>query len=175
LVTKAQYSKKVMDLFKKPKNMGKIKDADGVGTVGNPVCGDLMTMYIKIGEKAGKKIITDVKVETFGCVAAIATSSIMTEMIKGKTLEQAEKVSNAAVAEALGGLPPVKMHCSVLAADAFKAALKDYKKKKGLLSKEEKKEEVEKEHDHNVCPACGHETKEKDKFCSYCGHGLKAG
>lgn len=149
--------------------MGKIKDADGMGTVGNPVCGDLMTMYIKIGEKGGKKIIEDVKVETFGCVAAIATSSIMTEMIKGKTLEEAEKVSNQAVAEALGGLPLIKMHCSVLAADAFRAALRDYKKKKGILTKEEMKEE---EHEHGVCPACGHETRPGDKFCSYCGHGL---
>jgi nitrogen fixation NifU-like protein len=125
------YTDKVMDHFKNPRNMGEIPDADGVGTVGNPVCGDLMTMYIKIKENR----IADIKFKTFGCGAAIATSSMTTELAKGKTLEEAMKITRASVAESLGGLPPVKMHCSNLAADALHAAIEDYYKKQKEVKK----------------------------------------
>ena len=120
------YSEKVMDHFMEPRNMGDIKDADAVGTVGNPACGDVMRLYIKVeGDK-----IAEAKFKTFGCGAAIATSSMATEMIKDKSLDEAEKVTNEAVAEALDGLPPNKMHCSVLAQEAIEAAIKNYKEKK---------------------------------------------
>jgi nitrogen fixation NifU-like protein len=119
------YSDKVMEHFRSPRNMGEIKDADGVGTVGNPVCGDLMTIYIKV--KNDK--ITDVKFKTFGCAAAIATSSMITELAKGKTLDEASKITRDNVANELDGLPPIKMHCSNLAADALREAIKDYRKK----------------------------------------------
>jgi nitrogen fixation NifU-like protein len=119
------YSEKVMEHFKKPQNMGEIPDADGVGSVGNPTCGDLMTMYIKVKENR----IVDVKFKTYGCGAAIATSSMTTELAKGKTIDEAMKITRASVAESLGGLPPVKMHCSNLAADALHAAIEDYKQK----------------------------------------------
>jgi len=121
------YSEKVMEHFKNPKNTGEIADADGVGTVGNPVCGDLMTMYIKVKDNR----IADIKFKAFGCGAAIATSSMTTEMAKGKTLEEAMKITRADVADSLGGLPPIKMHCSNLAADALHEAIKDYTKKQG--------------------------------------------
>jgi len=119
------YSEKVMEHFSNPRNVGEIEDADGVGTVGNPVCGDLMTIYIKVKDN----IIEDIKFKTFGCGAAIATSSMVTEMAMGKTIEEALKISRNDVADELEGLPPVKMHCSNLAADALKAAIDDYKKK----------------------------------------------
>jgi len=119
------YSKKVIEHFRNPRNMGEIKNADGVGTVGNPVCGDLMTIYIKVKNNR----ITDIKFKTFGCAAAIATSSMITELAKGKTLEEAEKITRDDVANELEGLPPIKMHCSNLAADALKAAIKDYRKR----------------------------------------------
>ncbi len=130
-MTNTQYSDKVMEHFMNPRNVGEIPDADGVGSVGNPVCGDIMKMYIKVEDD----VITDVKFKTFGCGAAIATSSMATELIKGKTVEEALQLSNSAVAEALGGLPPVKMHCSVLAEEAIQSAIDDYLKKttgKGL-------------------------------------------
>ena len=120
-----QYSKKVMDHFLNPRNVGEIKDADGIGEVGNPVCGDIMRMYIKVKDN----VITDIKFLTYGCGAAVATSSMVTEMVKGKTLEEALEISNKQVAEALDGLPPIKMHCSVLAEEGIKAAIDDYKKK----------------------------------------------
>lgn len=120
------YSEKVMNHFKNPRNVGEIKDADGVGTVGNPVCGDMMTMYIKV--KGGK--IADIKFKTYGCGAAIATSSMTTELALGKTIDEAEKITRQSVADALDGLPPVKMHCSNLASDALQEAIKDYRKKK---------------------------------------------
>lgn len=126
-----QYSSKVMDYFAHPKNVGEIKDADGIGNVGNPVCGDIMRLYIKVNKKG---IITNAKFKTFGCGAAIATSSMVTEMVKGKNIEEALKISNRAVAEALGGLPKIKMHCSVLAEEALRSAIDDYYKKKGLPS-----------------------------------------
>lgn len=123
------YGEKVMDHFTNPRNVGEIKNADGVGTTGNPTCGDIMKIFLKVGEKDGQEIIEDIKFQTFGCGAAVATSSMVTEMVKGKTLEEAESISNAAVAEALGGLPPVKMHCSNLAANALHEAIKDYRNK----------------------------------------------
>ena len=124
------YSEKVMDHFENPRNVGEIPDADGVGTVGNAKCGDIMRMYLKVDNG----IIQDVKFKTFGCGAAIATSSKATEIVKGMTLEEAEKVTNRMVMEALGGLPPVKGHCSVLAEEALHAAIQDYRERlaKGL-------------------------------------------
>lgn len=121
------YSQKVMEHFKNPHNMGEIPDADGVGTVGNPVCGDMMTIYIKVAENR----IEDIKFKTYGCGSAIATSSMITELAKGKTLQEAMKITRGDVAESLGGLPPVKMHCSNLAADALHEAIKDYLKRQG--------------------------------------------
>lgn len=120
-----QYSKKVMDHFLHPRNMGEIKDADGIGTVGNPTCGDIMTIYIKVKNEK----IQDVKFKTFGCGAAIATSSMITELAKGKHVDDAIKITRNNVASELDGLPPIKMHCSNLAADALRAAIEDYHKK----------------------------------------------
>lgn len=122
------YSEKVMDHFRNPRNVGEIPNADGVGEVGNPKCGDIMKMYLKIEDG----VIVDVKFKTFGCGSAIASSSMATEMVKGKTIEEALSVTNKAVAEALDGLPPVKMHCSVLAEQAIKSALLDYSKKNNI-------------------------------------------
>ena len=119
------YSKKVIEHFQNPKNVGEIKNADGIGKVGNPVCGDMMWVYIKVKDNK----IKDIKFKTFGCVAAIATSSMLTELAKGKTLEEAEKLTNKDIADSLGGLPPIKMHCSNLAADALREAVMDYRKK----------------------------------------------
>ncbi|MDD1677603.1 MAG: Fe-S cluster assembly scaffold protein NifU [Methanomicrobiales archaeon] len=122
------YSEKVMEHFRNPRNVGVIEDADGVGEVGNPVCGDIMKIYLRIENNR----ITDVKFQTFGCGAAIASSSMATELVKGKTLEEAWEISNRAVAEALEGLPPIKMHCSVLAEEAIHKAINEYRKKQGL-------------------------------------------
>ncbi|MBU5254932.1 Fe-S cluster assembly scaffold protein NifU [Tissierella praeacuta] len=122
------YSEKVMDHFQNPRNVGEILDADGIGEVGNAKCGDIMKMYLKIENG----IIEDVKFKTFGCGSAIASSSMATELIKGKTIEEAMELTNKAVAEALDGLPPVKMHCSVLAEQAIKSALLDYSKKNNV-------------------------------------------
>jgi nitrogen fixation NifU-like protein len=136
------YSNKVMEHFRNPKNVGEIENPDGIGHVGNPVCGDIMELYIKV--KDGR--IVDAKFKTFGCGAAIATSSMVTELVKGKTIEDALKISNQAVVEALGGLPPIKMHCSVLAEQALKKAIDDYLKKttgKGLDIKEDKNNDGE--------------------------------
>jgi nitrogen fixation protein NifU and related proteins len=127
------YSEKVMDHFMNPRNVGEIENADGVGQVGNPKCGDIMKMYLKIE----KNIIVDAKFKTFGCGAAVATSSMATELVIGKTVEEALEITNKAVAEALDGLPPVKMHCSNLAEEAIKAAIDDYKIKNGLMSEQE--------------------------------------
>jgi nitrogen fixation NifU-like protein len=123
----SQYNEKVMEHFRNPHNVGEIKDASGIGKVGNPVCGDIMNLYIKVEND----IIVDAKFKTFGCGAAIATSSMVTDLVKGKTVKEALEVSNRAVAEALGGLPPIKMHCSVLAEEALKSAIDDYMKKSG--------------------------------------------
>lgn len=132
------YSEKVMDHFMNPRNMGEIENADGVGQVGNPKCGDIMKMYLKIEND----VIVDAKFKTFGCGAAVATSSIATELIKGKTIEEALKVTNKAVVDALDGLPSAKLHCSVLAEEAVAAAIADYKRRRGL--------DVE----DNQCPGC---------------------
>lgn len=119
------YTEKVYEHLKNPRNMGRIENPDGVGIVGSPVCGDVMKIYIKVKDN----IIEDIRFETFGCGAAIATSSVITELAKGKTIEEAEKISNKQVVDLLGGLPPIKMHCSLLAEDGLKSAIKDYRDK----------------------------------------------
>ncbi len=119
------YSEKVMEHFRNPRNVGEMESPDGIGHVGNPVCGDIMELYIRVVDH----VITDARFKTFGCGAAIATSSMVTELVKGKTIEEALELSNRAVAEALGGLPPIKMHCSVLAEEALKSAIEDYLQK----------------------------------------------
>jgi len=121
------YSEKVMELFKKPHNLGRMKNPDGIGKVGNPLCGDVMYIYIKVKDNK----IKDVKFETFGCAAAIATSSMITDLAKGKTLEDALKITREDIAKEVGGLPVIKLHCSNLAADALHEAIKDYLKKRG--------------------------------------------
>lgn len=133
-----EYTEQVMDHFMNPRNMGEMEDASGVGTVGNAKCGDIMRIYIKVEDN----VITDVKFKTFGCGAAIATSSKATEMVKGKTIDEALKITNKMVMEALGGLPPVKVHCSVLAEEALHAAIQDYKER---MEKGEKPEEMPEE------------------------------
>lgn len=125
-----QYSKKVIKHFLNPHNQGKINNPSGVGIVGNPICGDIMKIYIKVGKKGDKEIIRDIKFETLGCGAAIATSSMITDIAKGKTLEEALKITRADVARELDGLPPIKMHCSNLAALGLYKAIKNYLKKK---------------------------------------------
>ena len=132
------YTETVMDHFKNPRNLGKMEDADGIGEVGNAKCGDIMKIYLKINGD----IIEDVKFETFGCASAIASSSMATEMIKGKSLSEALEVTNRQVVDALDGLPPHKLHCSVLAEEAIKSAVKDYDDKNGI------------EYDHSKFPAC---------------------
>ncbi len=136
------YSDKVMDHFQNPRNMGKIEDADLIGEVGNPTCGDIMKMYITINDE---EEITDIKFNTFGCGAAVATSSMVTELVKGKTLDEAMEITNEEIAEALDGLPPAKMHCSNLAADAVKDAIEKYR------NPEKAAEETDKEpvHEHD--------------------------
>ena len=142
------YSDKVMDHFEHPRNVGEIPDADGVGQVGNPKCGDIMKMYLKIDND----VITDVKFKTFGCGSAIASSSMATEMIKGRPVAEAMQLTNAAVAEALDGLPGHKLHCSVLAEEAIKAALADYYRKQGVDT-----EAVEGFSCGGCCGGCGHD------------------
>ena len=122
-----EYSKKVMENFLHPKNMGEMKNPDGVGKVGNPICNDIMWLYIKVDKE--KNIISDIKFQTFGCAAAISTSSMITQLAKGKSVEDAEKIGLEDVASSLKGLPPIKMHCSALASQALKKAIEDYKKK----------------------------------------------
>ena len=146
-----KYSEKVIDHFTNPRNVGVIENADGVGRIGNPVCGDMMEMSVKVEDN----IISDIKFRTFGCGAAIATSSMATELIKGKGIDEALELTNRAIAEALGGLPPVKMHCSVLAADALKMALADYYRRQG---NEERARELAGEEAEAVEPACELET-----------------
>ena len=141
----ALYSDKVMDHFQNPRNVGKLEDADGIGEVGNAKCGDIMRMYIKVEDG----VITDCKFNTFGCGSAIATSSMATELIKGKPVEEALELSNQAVVEALDGLPPQKIHCSVLAEEAVRAAVKDYYDKNGIAYDPEKFQIHDCEHCHD--------------------------
>ena len=142
----ALYTEKVMDHFRNPRNVGVIENADGVGDVGNAKCGDIMKIYLKIENDT----IVDVKFETFGCGSAIASSSMATEMIKGKKISEALELSNKAVAEALDGLPPAKMHCSVLAEEAIKSAVKDYYDKNGIIY------DCKLFHDCSTCEHCHH-------------------
>ena len=140
------YSEKVMDHFQHPRNVGEIENASGVGTVGNAKCGDIMRIFLDIDDET--HIIRDCKFKTFGCGAAVATSSMATEMVKGKTIEEAMKLTNKAVMEALDGLPPAKIHCSVLAEEAVKAAVKDYYDKNGIAYDHEKFQSVDCAHCH---------------------------
>jgi nitrogen fixation NifU-like protein len=142
-----QYSDKVMEHFMNPRNVGQIDDASGIGEVGNAKCGDIMRIYLDIDEET--KVIKDVKFKTFGCGSAIASSSMATEMVKGKTINEALAVTNKAVAEALDGLPPVKMHCSVLAEQAIKAALIDYAQKNNIHIPELDGVVIDNDHDHH--------------------------
>ena len=143
------YSEKVMDHFMNPRNVGEIEDASGVGEVGNAKCGDIMKIYIKVDDN---DVITDVKFKTFGCGAAIATSSRATEMVMGKTVDEALQITNEMVTESLGGLPPVKLHCSVLAEEAVQAALRDYYERSGKPVPPELQENCS-----GCCAACGRE------------------
>ncbi len=144
----ALYSEKVMDHFRNPRNVGQIDDADGIGEVGNAKCGDIMRMYIKVNDDG---VITDIKFNTFGCGSAIATSSMATEMIKGKTIDEALTLSNKAVVEALDGLPTHKIHCSVLAEQAVRAAVKDYYDRKGIAYDPADFREMDEEELHEHC------------------------
>ena len=161
------YSKTVMDHFRNPRNVGEIKGADGVGEVGNPLCGDMMSIYLKIE----KDRIEDIKFKTFGCGAAIAVSSMLTEMAKGKSIEEAKKISNKDVAEALEGLPKNKLHCSNLGADALHMAIKDYEKRKSGKAQAEPKRKEAHEHTHGekcYCPYCDAEIPQGETACASC-------
>ena len=144
------YSEKVLEHFKNPRNVGELHDPDGVGVEGNPVCGDLMEMYIRVDEN---RVITEIKFKTFGCGSAIATSSMITELATGRTVEEALNITRTNVADELDGLPAQKMHCSNLAADALHAAIKDYMVKKGELPPTEREHHTHECTDHN-CPGC---------------------
>jgi nitrogen fixation NifU-like protein len=166
------YSEKVMEHFQNPRNVGVIKDADGVGQVGNPVCGDMMSFYIKVKDNR----IADVKFQTFGCGAAIAVSSMVSEMAKGKTVEEALKITNRSVAEELGGLPKNKLHCSNLGADALHAAIKDYREKqkaqkKGKVGKASAEKPAES--DECCCPYCEGPLEGLEDYCRSCDFELE--
>ncbi len=155
------YSEKVMEHFKNPRNVGTIEDADGVGEVGNPVCGDMMTFYIKVKDNR----IDDIKFQTFGCGAAIAVSSMVSEMARGKTLEEASKITNKMVAEALEGLPKQKLHCSNLGADALQKAIQNYRiRSAGLVPHADPKK--------CYCPVCDLENPMEADYCTGCGKEL---
>ena len=164
------YSEKVMDHFQHPRNVGEIEDASGVGTVGNPKCGDIMRIYLDIDDN---QIIRDVKFKTFGCGAAVATSSMATELVKGKTVQEAMEVTNKAVMEALDGLPPVKVHCSLLAEEAIHAALWDYAQKNGIKIEglEQPKENIGEEEEEEEGRAGG---KEPEPHPPYLRRGVEA-
>jgi nitrogen fixation protein NifU and related proteins len=169
------YSSTVMDHFKNPRNVGEIENPDGIGEVGNPLCGDMMTIYLKIEQEA----IKDIKFKTFGCGAAIAVSSMLTEMAKGKTIEEAKKITNKSVAEALEGLPKNKLHCSNLGADALHLAIQNYEDKKAGIVRPAPKRADKHEHDHEhhdgekcYCPYCNVEVKEDLPFCTSCGRSI---
>ncbi len=166
------YSKTVMDHFRNPRNVGTIENANGVGEVGNPLCGDMMTIYLDVQDD----VIKDIKFQTFGCGSAIAVSSMLTEIAKGKTLEEASKITNKDVAEALEGLPKNKLHCSNLGADALQMAIKDYHARKSGKARPEP-ERVDK-HEHTnkdgcYCPYCDIEIKENATFCEACHSNLE--
>lgn len=134
------YTNKTLKIFRNPKNIGEMKNPDGIGKVGNPICGDIMLVHLKVGKnKKNQEIIKDIKIKTFGCVAAIATSSIMSALVKGKTLDYAKKLKKETIAKELGGLPPQKMHCSNLASDALLLAIEDYERKILVKNKKQKK------------------------------------
>lgn len=157
-----RYSEKVMEHFRNPRNVGSMENADGVGEVGNPVCGDVMTFYIKVKDNR----IKDVKFQTFGCGAAIAVSSMVSEMVKGKTLDEAMKISNKSIAQELGGLPKNKFHCSNLGADALHQAIQNYRDK--MNTKQEKKEQKTEKDKHFICPYCEGPIEEMEDFCGKC-------
>ena len=186
------YSEKVMEHFQNPRNVGVIKDADGVGKVGNPVCGDMMSFYIKVKDNR----LEDIKFQTFGCGAAIAVSSIVSEMAMGKTIEEALKITNEIVAEELGGLPKNKLHCSNLGADALHKAIENYKEKQKAKKKDNPGKSVKKEKCYcpycegplegledyctkceielEDCPECGKAIKKGEEKCVHCGHKVRA-
>lgn len=166
-----QYSDKVMEHFFNPRNVGVIEDADGIGEVGNPVCGDMMTFYIKI--KDGK--LEDVKYKTFGCGAAIAVASMVSELAKGKTIEEALKITNEMIANELGGLPKNKMHCSNLGADALHLAIKNYleRKEKGKPAKPIESKEPACHPKHIRCPYCDAASESESPLCTACGRQFK--
>lgn len=167
------YSKTVMDHFKAPRNVGIMETPDGFGEVGNPLCGDMMSIYLKVQDDR----IEDIKFQTFGCGAAIAVSSILTEMAKGKTLEEAKKISNKDVAEALEGLPKNKLHCSNLGADALHLAIKNYEDRKAGKVVPEPKRSEKHEHTHGdrcTCPYCDADVPEGVSFCTACQRDLNA-
>lgn len=157
--TTGLYTKKVVACFRNPKNYGRMENPDGVGKVGNPVCGDVMWLYIKVQkDKKGREILKDIKFETFGCVAAIATSSVITDLAMGKTLDAALKIDKSKIVKSLGGLPPIKLHCSVLAAEALSEAIYDYLSK----NKREISKELEERHNRAKATREGIEKKYKN-------------
>ena len=166
------YNKTVMDHFRNPRNVGIIEDADGVGEVGNPLCGDMMTIYLDIEDEK----IKEIKFQTFGCGSAIAVSSMLTELAKGKSIAEAKKITNKDVADALEGLPKNKLHCSNLGADALQVAIKNYEDKKAGKTPPELKRKDEHEHSHGekcYCPYCEIEIMESTTFCEACHTNLK--
>ncbi|VEN74629.1 Iron-sulfur cluster assembly scaffold protein IscU 1 [Candidatus Desulfarcum epimagneticum] len=167
------YSKAVMDHFRNPRNVGVIEDADGVGEVGNPLCGDMMTLYLKIKDD----VIDDIKFQTFGCGSAIAVSSMLTEMSRGKTIGEAKKITNKDVAKALEGLPKNKMHCSNLGADALHLAIQDYEDKKAGIERPKPKVELEeidsKQCEQLLCPYCDASISDDISFCKACQSDLE--
>ena len=160
----ALYSNTVMEHFMNPRNVGELEDPDGIGEVGNPVCGDMMTFMIKVKDDR----IEDVKFKTFGCGAAIAVSSMVSELALGKTLDEAMKITNAQVAEELGGLPKNKMHCSNLGADALHNAIEDYRERRKTGEPAKKKEAPQERIEHEICPYCDHEIEEAPPICKGC-------
>jgi nitrogen fixation NifU-like protein len=164
-----QYSEIALKHFKNPKNIGKIENADGVGEVGNPICGDMMTITIRVKDDR----IEDIKFNTFGCGAAIAVSSMVTEMARGKTLQEALKITNQAVADALGGLPKNKLHCSNLGADALHKAIMDfYERREGKAHPREPVEYIGEREGRCYCPYCDTEMPQKTPVCKKCGQSL---
>jgi len=164
------YSEKVMEHFQNPHNVGVIKDADGVGQVGNPVCGDMMTFYIRVKDDR----LADIKFQTFGCGAAIAVSSMVSDMAMGKTLGEARQITNQSVADELGGLPKNKLHCSNLGADALHKALEDYEnRKKGIAAAEVQESAAHGDEEPCSCPYCEGPLEELEDFCTKCQVELK--